>query len=294
MDKQKLIRALCLSLVLIIGVAPTVVNAQSMETALLTANRIPVQDPYCAGAYPPLATVGSLTDEQKPVLCPTTPATALTTVPANVVDWVLLELRTVSGSNTSADDAAAANVIARKPAFLLSNGRVVDAELYTGEDPSSCTGVDEHANCPDVVFEEGDIASSISGNELYLVVRHRNHLDIISANNLTESGSGVYAYDFSTNVDTARGGATGLNTVNASVGGVATPTPAMYGGDVDGNTNVNFEDYNVSSDSGINGIRVNNGQTTYLASDTDMNSNTNFEDYNAIVRLNNGRASQVP
>ena len=279
MNKLKLTSTISLLSVLIVGLMSSVASAQSMSTALNAAGTISLQDPYCSGNYPPLNTVGSLTADEKAAQCPTIPATPLTTIPANVVDWILLELRAVTGSNTSVNNANAATVVARKPAFILNNGRIVDAEEYTGADPTVCTGTTEHANCPDVVFDQGNIMSAISGKELYLAVWHRNHLAIISSDNLTET-NGTYTYDFTTNVTQARGGDTGLKNVTGK--GVA-----MYGGDVDQNGNINLDDYNA-------GILVNDGLATYLASDADLNTNTNLEDYNALVLVNDGKARQTP
>ena len=228
MNKLKLIPLLYLLLILIIGAVPSVASAQaavSMRTAIQSV--VPTQDVYCDGNYPLL--------DISTYACPRVPASGnLSAVPAGVVDWVLLELRAVTGSSTAAADAGVTTIVARKPAFLLSNGRVVDAELYAAletanQDPTACTALTAHANCPDVEFNEGDIATVIEGTELYLVIRHRNHLDVISSTRLVEDSgtAGVYAYDFTSAVTSALGGASAL--VEISTGAYA-----MYGGDADG------------------------------------------------------------
>ena len=285
MNKLKLIPLLYLLLILIIGAVLSVASAQtapSMRTAI--QNVVPTQDVYCDGNYPLL--------DISNYACPRVPASGnLSAIPAGVVDWVLLELRAVTGSSTAAADAAVTTIVARKPAFLLSNGRVVDAELYAAletanQDPTACTALTANDNCPDVEFNEGDIATVIEGTELYLVIRHRNHLDVISSTRLMEDSgtAGVYAYDFTSAATSALGGASAL--VEISTGAYA-----MYGGDADGNGNVNLSDYNNVLRDDIRG-----SQSGYLASDTDMNINANLSDYNNIVRDNTraSRGTQVP
>ena len=286
MNKLKLIPLLYLLLILIIGAVLSVASAQtapSMSTAIQEGDFVPRQDVYCNDNYH-----SSLDVSNYP--CPRVPASGnFSAIPAGVVDWVLLELRAVIGSSTDVREALVTTIVARKPAFLLSNGRVVDAEEYVDEtsnqDPTACTGLNKHANCPDVEFNEGDfneggIARAIDGKELYLVIRHRNHVDVISSTRLVEDSdtAGLYAYDFTSANTSALGGASALVEKSG--------TYAMYGGDADRNGNVNLSDYN-------NGLRddARTGQGGYLDSDVDMNSNANLSDYNDIIR-DNARASR--
>ena len=88
----------------------------------------------------------------------------------NIVDWVLIELRDAS----DAASATPATVIERQAAFLLNNGEVVGLDGNTGA--LQCT-------------------STTITNNLFVVVYHRNHLAIMSANPLTKAGE-VYSYDF--------------------------------------------------------------------------------------------------
>jgi len=89
---------------------------------------------------------------------------------ANVVDWILLELRDAS----SAAAATPATMVARKACFLLHNGKVVDLD---GVSPVSFN----------VPITQG----------LFVVLWQRNHLGIMSSVALTKMGS-TYSYDFST------------------------------------------------------------------------------------------------
>ena len=276
MNKLKLIPLLYLLLIFIIGAVLSVASAQTMRTAIQSV--VPPQDVYCDGNYPNLD------------VTPSCPRVSVSAIPAGVVDWVLLELRAVDGTSTEASEAVGGTLVARKPAFLLSNGRVVDAEKYVDEtsnkDPTACTGLTERVNCPDVEFNEGAIMDRLANKELYLVIRHRNHLDVISSTRLVEDSdtAGLYAHDFTSAATSALGGASAL--VEISTGAYA-----MYGGDADGNGNVNLSDYN-------NVLRddIRASQRGYLASDTDMNINANLSDYNNIVRDNTraSRGTQVP
>ena len=101
------------------------------------------------------------------------------TIPnADIVEWVLVELR-------DAADAASANEaarMARQAAFMLSNGKVV------GMDGTSLL----------------QFTNSLT-QKLFVVIWHRNHLGIISSGFLTEAG-GIYSYDFTTAAEKAYGG----------------------------------------------------------------------------------------
>ena len=94
------------------------------------------------------------------------------TVPADVVDWVLVELRT---------GTAAATTVEKKAGFVLRNGNVVGTD---GINPITFPG--------------------LSIGDYYIVVRHRNHLAIMSAitQHLTSSST---LYDFTTAVNKAYG-----------------------------------------------------------------------------------------
>ena len=75
----------------------------------------------------------------------------------DIVDWVLIELRTGTASGTK---------VGTRAAFLKSDGTIVDID---GTSPVRFAGLTE-------------------GN-YYVVVRHRNHLAIMSANAIPLSGS---------------------------------------------------------------------------------------------------------
>ncbi len=170
---------------------------------------------------------------------------------ANVVDWVLVELRDA----TSAPNATGATVIARQAAFVLNNGTVV------GLDGSS-----------DLLF-----ANSVT-NQLFVVVWHRNHLGVMSANPLANVG-GIYSYNFSTGAGQAYGG----DAHKLLAGGIY----GMYGGDGNGNKTVNMTDKTAvwNPQAGTKG---------YKSGDFNMNSHVNNPDKNNILVPNNGKTSKVP
>ena len=104
-------------------------NGSSMNTALKTTGVLPATDPYGQN---------------------TTPSVSPNATSAQVVDWVLVELR---------DDANPSTVVASRAALLLSNGNVVDTN-YT--QPLAFHNVPE-------------------GN-YKVAIRHRNHLGVMSLN----------------------------------------------------------------------------------------------------------------
>ena len=174
---------------------------------------------------------------------------SVTSIPnANVVDWVLVELRDA----TSAGGATSSTRLARQAAFVLKDGSVV------GTDGSSMLQFNVSVT-----------------NNLYAIVWHRNHLGIMSATALTESG-GVYTYNFTTAVNKA------YQSGQKSLGGKA----AMFGGDVNGNGTVNTADKTVWS--GVAGTKG------YLSSDMNMDSQVDNKDKNDIWVGNVNEQTKVP
>ena len=115
--------------------------------------------------------------------------------PANTVDWILIQLR-------DADlpvNAASTKMVGAMPAFLLSNGDVVDLS----GNPISIK-----------------LTTAYSDN-LYMVIFHRNHLGIISNNPMGINSTGEYAgYDFSIAATQVYGGAAGHKDLGAGVWGM--------------------------------------------------------------------------
>jgi hypothetical protein len=131
---------------------------------------------------------------------------SVTTMPSNVVDWVLVELRDA----TTAPNATLSTRIARQAGLLLSNGNIVSTN---GSSP---------------LF----ISSSVS-HGLFAVIHQRNHLAIISANAIAPSGVN-FTYDFTT----ASGQAYGTNPQKQ----LATGIWGMISGDTNGNGSIGNDD----------------------------------------------------
>ncbi len=89
---------------------------------------------------------------------------------SDIVDWVLVELRTDS-----------VTIVGTRAAFLKSDGKIVDTD---GSSPVTFT--------------------SLADGDYYVVVRHRNHLAIMTASAIPLSGSSAL-YDFSTSQSQAYG-----------------------------------------------------------------------------------------
>jgi acylphosphatase len=159
------------------------------------------------------------------------------TIPPNVVDWVLVELRQAA----AAPEATSSSILAKCAAFLKSDGTIVDH--LTGEI---------------LRFSNKYIDSD---NELFVVIRHRNHLAIMSSQGLTNT-DGVYLYDFTANINQAYGGSTGYKTTG------------MVAGDIDQDGNVFVSDYNTWA--------IGFGQTNgYFSSDLNLDGNVFVSDYNS-------------
>jgi hypothetical protein len=165
-------------------------------------------------------------------------------VPADIVDWVLVELRQA----TSPELATKSAVIGKRAAFLRSNGSIVDMD---GTSP--------------VQFFN---ASVDTGNNVYTVIRHRNHLAIMSSAGASFTGNN-FAYDFTTGLAKAMGGGNGYK----QLGSGNTAKYAMVAGDIDQDGNVYVSDYNSWAVlfGTVNG---------YLPTDLDMDGNVYVSDYN--------------
>ena len=170
----------------------------------------------------------------------------VTSVPAQVMDWVLLELRT---------GTAASTMVARRAAFVRTDGQLVGLD---GTQLPSFTGVQP-------------------GN-YYVVVRHRNHLGIMTASSIALSASSPL-YDFTTGLSKAYG----LNPMIDCGNGVF----GLISGDGDASGGVAASDRNLV-------WRPQNGQAGYKSGDYDLSGGVGSIDRNSKWRVNNGKSSQIP
>jgi len=116
-----------------------------------------------------LKTAGSI-----PMTSPYTDARAVTSIPDGVTDWVSVELR-ISAAGPSA---------AQRSFFIKSDGNIVDTDGGT---------------------TDLQMAGTDAGS-YYIVVRHRNHLSVMSASAVSLSTSAPSLYDFSTGIAQYHGG----------------------------------------------------------------------------------------
>jgi hypothetical protein len=173
------------------------------------------------------------------------------TIPPDIVDWVLVELR-------NAPDVVSAietTVLARKALFLSSSGKVVN------HDGTSLPG----------------FAVNVT-DSLFVVVRHRNHLPVISAVPLVKS-MGKYTYSFASS--------------NAAYGNTLAQTDlgngfyAMISGDI--NQDGIIDPYDKSEI-----WYIETGNNGYYSSDLNLDGQVDNKDKVEFWEINVGRVSILP
>ena len=174
---------------------------------------------------------------------------SVTSIPANIVDWVLIELRDAP----SAAQAGSGTVVERVAGFLRNDEMLVDLD---GVSP--------------VQF------NATITNNLYVVVYHRNHLAVMSANPVTLV-NGYYYYDFTTSDSQAY--LSGQKTVNS--------TAVMYAGDANADDIIDIND-------AIDNWYQEVGKSGYLPSDANFDGQSDNKDKNDIWVINVGTSSSVP
>jgi len=170
---------------------------------------------------------------------------------SDIIDWILIEYRDAFDANS----AIPATMIGRQAAFLLNDGSVVD--------------LDGTSILP---FNH----SIVQG--LFVVIYHRNHLAIMSADPVIES-SGVYLYDFTT----PAGQAYGTDAQKNLGGGVY----GLCGGDGNADGTINADDKTAV-------WSIETGNSGYLNGDFNLDSQTDNLDKNDIWFDNIDNSSQVP
>jgi hypothetical protein len=117
----------------------------------------------------------------------------------------------------------------------------------------------------------------LTGASYYIVIRHRNHLAIMSANPVANNANSL-TYDFTTGQDKCYG-SNAMNNLSGVYG--------MIAGDGNGNGSINATDRNSV-------WRLQNGNVGYLSGDFNLNGSVSAVDRNNFWRANNGKVSQVP
>ncbi len=178
-------------------------------------------------------------------------------IPANAVDWVLVELREAA----SAANALSSAKVGSAAGFLMNDGTI------KATDGSS------------------DLTISLSGNSgsgFYVVIYHRNHLAIMSANPVSEGAGGTYDIDFTTLSANTYQATSALTTLS-------TGKFAMPAGDADGDGDVDAADL-------ITWRTQNGGVFTYNSTNGDFNLDgvINAVDRNDFQQKNESKTSKVP
>jgi hypothetical protein len=156
----------------------------------------------------------------------------------DIVDWLLMEIR----SNSYGADSALPKYAQIKKAYLLDkSGKILDLD---------------GSSKPSIVLNTED--------SLYLVLRHRNHLPIMSKHALNYQ-NGTFSYDFHSNANEIYGGDEALSFLEDNVYG-------MTVSDANANDSISIEDYQE--------WKTATGTKAYLQSDFDLNTQTDNKDKN--------------
>lgn len=175
---------------------------------------------------------------------------------ADIVDWVLVELRKPSSGLPG--DASSSTIIGRKAGFLLKTGVVVDLDGVT---PISFDIVKQGAS--------------------FITFRHRNHLGVMS-NSVPSNAVGSFTNDYSVLANSFKNPGAATDAVVLLAGGAKY---GLWAGDANKDGVVNITDVNsikaaiaasasgylladVNLDNGINVIDVNLSKATIAASGT--------------------------
>lgn len=158
----------------------------------------------------------------------------------DIVDYVLVELRT---------GIEATSTVAKRPALLKSKGDII------GLDGSST------------------VAFDVEPGKYYVIVRHRNHLPVMSAAPV-DFTSGSASYDFSTKKAQAYGSDPMVKLASGIFG--------LYAGDADGNGQIQNSDKNSYWWPSV-------GKAGYEAADFNLNGQVQNDDKNLFWWANIGR-----
>jgi len=170
----------------------------------------------------------------------------------DIVDWLLVDIRDA----LSVDLATPATSIGMQAAFLRNDGRIVDLD-----------------GNPSLNF------MTTLSNDLYVVIFHRNHISVITANAPIPS-EGVYNYNFSTASGQAYGGPDGHKELETGIWG-------MMSGDGDGSGLIDIDDKTNIWD-------VEAGTKGYKTGDYNLDMDIDNKDKNDNWQPNEDKGTYVP
>ena len=170
-----------------------------------------------------------------------------------ILDWILLEIRETTGD---ASTALPSTTIWQQACLIEKNGQVLAANQ--------------------IYLPVLDVPVS---DNLYVVVRHRNHLDMMSAYPMINSND-TASYLFYDALEKTYGGIDGIKKLANGVWG-------MTAGDSDGNGTINQTDL-------LDNWLIRAGQTGYLPADLNFDSQVDNSDKNEKRIGNIGKSSVIP
>ena len=203
-----------------------------LRNVLNTNGLLPLSQPYTAAPYSYAGTE------------------SVASIPnANVVDWVLIELRKPASGLPA--DANSSTLIGRKAAFLLTNGTVAELDGVT----------------PVLV----PINKQGAGN--FIVVRHRNHLAVMS-NAKASNAAGTFANDYSVLANVyANPGANSAPATLLAATGIGSTKYGLWVGDVNASgslTGADVTQINIAVSQTLTGV--------YSTRDSNMDGNATGAD----------------
>ncbi len=201
-------------------------GVSAMNTTINTAGIIPLTQPYNTTPfnYTGIESVGA--------------------IPANVVDWVLVEHRKPASGLPA--DALVATITGREAGFLLSNGTIVELDGIT---PISVP-----------ITKQGTS---------FIVIRHRNHLGVIS-NPLASNAAGTFSNDYTNLANSYKpaGASSDPVVLLAGAGGKY----GLWGGDANKNGAINATDVSAIKNA------IAGSLTGYQFSDVNLTNTINATD----------------
>jgi len=207
---------------------PYQADGDTMATALLNDGVIPLSHPFSGSPW-------NYTGDE-----------SVSSIPADVVDWVLVGLRTGTDAATQ---------VARRAGFIKKDGTIVDLD---GSSQLHFSGVDV--------------------GSYYVVIYHRNHLAVMSANAVSLSDGTSTLYDFTS------GSSQFYNDGGTEI---ETGVFGMYSGDANSDGQVLNDDKNDYWKTQV-------GEAGYKSSDFNLDGQVLNDDKNDVWKNNVGNGTQVP
>ncbi|RLD56922.1 MAG: hypothetical protein DRJ05_10540 [Bacteroidetes bacterium] len=212
-------------------------NGVDMDTELAVQSLIPLEQPFNVAPW------NYAGDE------------TVTSIPSDIVDWILVELRqTTGGPETATSDS----IVMQRALLLRNDGRAVDPWHQT---PELKYDIDLNDN-------------------IYMVIWHRNHLGVMTAVPISDGDSPAF-YDFSESAAQAYGGTDALIDMGNGVFG-------LMGGDADYNQEITQQDRDGFWDPNV-GLPCG-----YEAYDFTLDGQVDNKDKNQTWTKTLGKETQVP